>query len=255
MRFYLDSAEPNEIQSVAGDLYVAGVTTNPGLLTRAGIGRIGELLDAVVATRRRDWKLWLQLRRGPTAGVLAQAEALNQALIERTGGLLAGPTLVFKLLPDRDGLVAATKLIRQGAEVCLTGIADPAQALALSILPEITEEGEEGLTTEGPPASRNPHMPASLACYVGRNDDAGRDGTKVVLRINDLLAANNRRTRVLAASIRTPDKLNELVRRLARRKTNIVDVTLSFEMLRDLTADGVTSASISEFDALEDVPL
>lgn len=255
MRFYLDSAQPEEIRSVADALFVAGVTTNPSLIQRAGTSRIGELLDAVVATRRRDWKLWFQLRRGTTAEILGEAQALSDALIERTGGLHAGPTLVFKLLPDWKGLIAASTLIRQGAEVCLTGIADPAQALALSVLPEISTDEGGALVTEGPPSSRNPHMPAALACYIGRNDDAGRDGTKVVLRINDLLVANNRRTRVLAASIRTPDKLNALVRRLSRRKVNVVDVTLSFEMLRDVVLDKVTHAAIGEFDALEEVPL
>jgi len=212
-------------------------------------------MGAVVATQRKDWKLWLQLRRAAAPEVVAQAEELNQALMERTGGLLAGPTVVFKLLPDREGLIAATTLIRQGAEVCLTGIANPAQALALSSLPEISEAGDGQLITEGPPASRNPHMPSHLACYIGRNDDAGRDGTKAVLRINDLLVANGRRTRVLAASIRTMDKLNELVRRLARRKTNVVDVTLSYELLRNIVTDKTTNSAISEFDALEDVPL
>ena len=237
MRFYLDSAKPDEIRAASGALYVAGVTTNPSLLERAGTRRIGELLDTVVATQRRDWKLWLQLRRGPAAEMVAQAEELNQALIERTGGLLAGPTLVFKLLPDKDGLTAATTLIRQGAEVCITGIANPAQALALSILPEISEQTEEHIVTEGPPACRNPHMPHHLACYIGRNDDVGRDGTKAVVRINDLLVASGRRTRVLAASVRTMDTLDKLLRRLARRQHNVVDVALSHELLRDAILD------------------
>jgi transaldolase len=255
MRFYLDSAQPDEIRFAANALHVAGVTTNPSILQRARTPSISQLLDTVVATQRRDWKVWLQLRRGSASEVIAQAERINEALIERTGGLLAGPTIVYKLLPDREGLIAATTLIRQGTEVCLTGIANPTQALALSSLPEISEQGEGQLVTEGPPASRNPHMPAHLACYVGRNDDAGRDGTKTVLRINDLLVANGRRTRVLAASIRTSEKLTELIRRLARRKSNVVDVTLSFELLRDLVHDKVTHTATVEFDQLEDIPL
>jgi transaldolase len=255
MRFYLDSAQPDEIRFAANALHVAGVTTNPAILQRARTPSISQLLDTVVATQRRDWKLWLQLRRGSTSEVMEQAEQINEALIERTGGLLAGPTIVYKLLPDREGLIAATTLIRQGAEVCLTGIANPTQALALSSLPEISEQREGQLVTEGPPASRNPHMPGYLACYVGRNDDAGRDGTKTVLRINDLLVANGRRTRVLAASIRTSEKLTELIRRLARRKSNVVDVTLSIELLRDLVHDKVTHAATVEFDQLEDIPL
>ncbi len=101
MRFYLDSAQPDEIRFAANALHVAGVTTNPTILQRARTPSLSHLLDTVVATQRRDWKLWLQLRQGTAGEVLAQAEKINEALIERTGGLLAGPTLIYKLLPDR----------------------------------------------------------------------------------------------------------------------------------------------------------
>lgn len=247
MRFYLDSAQVEDIRSASRHLFVAGVTTNPELLQRARISRLRNLFDAVAATGRRDWKFWLQLPQGSATEILERASAATKALVERTGGRLAGPTLVFKILPDGPGLEAATRLIRDGAEVCLTAIVNPGQALAVSALPEIAKADADPLETEGPPASRNPHMPHALACYVGRLDDAGRDGVRTVVKMNDALVANQRRSRILAASIRDRDRLDTLIRRLARRSQNVVDVTLGFDLLTSLIKDELTDAALHQF--------
>jgi transaldolase len=255
MRFYLDSANAQEIAAVAQDAHVAGITTNPGLLDRAGVKRLGPLLDAVAATGRHDWKLWVQLAEAPYERLLERASQLNDALVERTGGLLAGPTLVFKLLPTTNGLFAASTLIRQGCEVCITAVADPGQALAVTLLPHVTEWQDGRPETEGPPASRNPHMPHSVACYMGRISDGGGDGVKTVLRISDLFVAEGRRTRVLAGSIRDREVFDALVKRMARRPRTVIDATLPFELLEGLLRNPVTAQALRAFDPLGEVPL
>ena len=231
MRFYLDSAKEDEIVAAARLPWVAGVTTNPEILHAAGVKDFAVVLEAAVATGRRDWKLWVQLDVAPYRQVLDQTAQLEELLSARTGGLLAGPTLVFKLPPVPEVLLAASTLIRQGKEVCITGIANALQALSVCALPTVVEFGEAGLETEGPPASRNPGSPGFIAFYVGRVSDTGRDGKDEVVKIGNLFSAYGIRTRILAASIRSPETLVDLVGRLATEGGGAVDVTLPMEIL------------------------
>ncbi len=254
MRFYLDSAQPEEIRAAAGLLHVAGVTADREGLRRARMATMGQFLDAVTVTNRRDWKIWLQLGRGSLTALLDRAHELNEALVARTGGLLSGPTLVFMLPHDAQGLAAATILIREGVEVGLAAIANPVQALALSTLPEVSAHEGGLLVTEGPPASRNPHMPHALVCPVGKLEDKAQYGIKTVLKINDLLLATERRTRVLACDIRERETLDTLVRRLARRSRSVVDLSLPYALLAGAAQDRTTMAT-TENDGGEDLPL
>lgn len=250
MRIYLDSAKTDEIVAAARLPWVAGVTTNPEILQKAGVNDFLPVLEVAAATGRRDWKLWVQLADAPYQGVLDQAGRLEELLSARTGGLLAGPTLVFKLPPVPEVLLAGSTLIRQGKEVCITGTANAVQALSVCALPTVVEFGDGGLETEGPPASRNPGSPGFIAFYVGRVSDSGRDGKDEVVKIGKLFSAYGIRTRILAASIRSPEILGDLVGRLAAAGSGAVDVTLPMEMLAGALDDPVTSAALARFATL-----
>ena len=235
MRFYLDSAKRDEIAAAARLPWVAGVTTNPETLLAAGVDDFRPVLEAAAATGRRDWKLWVQLADAPYQGVLDQAARLEELLSARTGGPLAGPTLVFKLPPTPEALLAASTLIRQGKEVCITGIANPVQALSVCALPTVVEFGEEVLETEGPPASRTSCSPGFIVFSVGRVSDTGRDGKDELVKIGKLFSACGIRTRVLAANIRSPEVLHSLVGRLAETAGGAVDVTLPWNILEGVS--------------------
>lgn len=247
MRFYLDSARVDEIATAARLPWVAGVTTNPEILRQAGIDDFGPVLEAGAATGRCDWKLWVQLAGDSFQDIIDRVAELEEQLSARTGGLLAGPTLVFKLPPVPEVLLAASTLIRQGKEVCITGIANSLQALSVCALPQVVEFSDNSVETEGPPASRNPGQPAFIAFYVGRVSDAGRDGEGEVAKIGNLFAAYDIRTRVLAASIRSTEVLHGLVGDLADSGGGAVDVTLPMEILTQLLDDPVTADALARF--------
>ncbi len=254
MRFYLHLAQPEEILAAAGLLHVAGVAADGAALQQAGMTTMGPFLDAVVATNRRDWKVWLQCERGSVTRLLNRAHELNEALVARTGGLLSGPTLAFNLPADEHGLAAATILIREGVEIGLGGVFNSVQAMALSALPEITSYDEGNIVTEGPPASRNPHMPHALVCPVGDPEDKARDGIRDLLEINDMLVAAERRTRVLACDILHGETLAVLVRALASRRRSVVDLALPYALLVQAAQEPVSLAK-RQSDAREDLPL
>ncbi len=247
MRFYLDSAKADEIAAAARLPWVAGVTTNPEILRQAGVDDFLPVLEAGAATGRRDWKLWVQLAGDSFQTIIDRVTEFEQQLSARTGGLLAGPTLVFKLPPTPEALLAASTLIRQGKEVCITGIANAVQALGVCALPTVVEYGDGGLETEGPPASRNPGSPGFIAFYVGRVSDTGRDGEGEVVKIGKLFSAYDIRTRVLAASIRSPEVLHDLVGRMAGKGAGVVDVTLPMEFLAGVLDDPVTADALARF--------
>ena len=254
MRFYLDSAQAEEIRQAVHLPYVAGVTTNPGLLRQASTDDIEPLLKVIVESGRKDWKIWVQLRSRSSQALVEEAQRLNATLSALTGGAFAGPTLVIKLMPSPDALLAATVLIREGMEVCLTAINNPLQALAVTALPHLESRPGESVVTEGPPAARNPHQPHYLATYAGRIDDAGREGLDELFLITDALQVGRRRTRVLAASIRSREVLSKLVRAAARRQVCPLDVTLPLSLLMGLIDDPVTQRAADEFALLSGIP-
>ncbi len=251
MRFFLDSARPEEIRAAALLPYVSGVTTNPGILETAGGVCPADVIDAARSTGRRDWKLYFQVAEGTARSVIEEATTLDRLLSERTGSALHGPTFVCKVLPTPDGLFAASTLVARGIEVCVTAVANPVQALAVAGFPHVLEWQDSTLETDGPPASRNPGFPHSIACYVGRLDDVGRDGVDTVARIASLYAGYGIRTRILAASIRSADVLARLVESLGKGSAG-VDVTLSFPLLAALLDDPVTKRARQQFLGMGD---
>ncbi|MBM4352731.1 MAG: hypothetical protein FJ109_02890 [Deltaproteobacteria bacterium] len=232
MRFFLNSARSGDIRAAALLPYVGGVTVQQGALADRG-ATPAAVIEAVVASGRRDWKLFFQMSEGTAHEVVDQAVGLDARMAERTGGPLSGPTLVCMLKPLPESLFAASVLVARGIEVCISSVSDPVQALAVSTFPHVQEWRDGIPCTEGPPASRNPGFPHSIACMVGRLDDAGGDGVAVVARIAALYAAYGIRPRVLAADVRSLDVLQRLTNAVGTGG-GLVDVTLPFEVLSHL---------------------
>lgn len=250
MRFYLDSAKKSDIAQAAKMAWVAGVTTNPGILHRDGVADWRAVVGPVVDSGRKDWKVWLQVAAASAESMVEQAGRMEAYLAGKSGGALAGPTLVAKLPPIRESLFAASRLVSRGKEVCITGIANPVQALSVVTLPHL-EPGENG-RTEGPPASRNPGFPQFIAYYVGRVSDTGVDPLGRLMGINSLYVSSGIRTRILGAGVRTRGVLAELVSALSRSSGPLqIDVTLPFDVLSRMLDDDITAAALAEFSELE----
>jgi transaldolase len=252
MQFYLDSAREEDIRGAAKLPFVAGVTTNPELMTEyRALLNAEQLIETVVSTSRMDWKLWLQLPAGSYAETVAVAERMDAYLARLTGDALAGPTLVFKLVPTPEALWAASTLSDRGKQVCVTGIANVVQALTVASAAHVHEGVPPGdFKTEGPPASRNPAFPQSLAFYVGRALDHGRDAIAALTAVAKAMALVSPRTRILAASIRNPEMLVEVLSRVVSNVPN-VDVTVPPEVLGTVLEDSMTADSLERFARAE----
>jgi len=175
MRLYLDSADRVALVPLLDTGIFGGVTTNPLILRRAGLGRadVPPLVE------------WL-LARG-CGEVFVQTTAGNADDIVREGlGLRTlSDRLTVKIPADTVGLTATRRLAAEGVPVLLTAVYHARQALLADAAGA-----------------------AWIAPYLGRMDAAGRNGREQILRMRDLLRGT--RTRILVASIKDTDQITDL---------------------------------------------
>jgi transaldolase len=170
---YLDSADLTELQACLPHPVVHGVTTNPTLLQRAGIGRteVPGLLKRCIELGARQ--VQAQVYSSEVDAMLEDAQAL---LPQFDSG-----QLVIKIPATRQGLDAGARLIAQGVSVTFTAVYAPEQA----------------------------HFAAQLgaayaAPYLGRLDDSGINGLALIGQMQSLVARRpSSGTRLLVASIRS----------------------------------------------------
>ncbi|WP_426391619.1 transaldolase family protein [Variovorax sp. R-27] len=170
---YLDSADLTELQACLPHPVVHGVTTNPTLLQRAGIGRaeVPGLLKRCIELGARQ--VQAQVYSSEVDAMLEDAQAL---LPQFDSG-----QLVIKIPATRQGLDAGARLIAQGVPVTFTAVYAPEQA----------------------------HFAAQLgaayaAPYLGRLDDSGINGLALIGQMQSLVARRpSSGTRLLVASIRS----------------------------------------------------
>lgn len=181
MRLYLDAADAADLARVLPSPLVVGITTNPTLLRRAGLGwaDLPDFLRAVEQLGART--VHVQVRRADADGMLRDAEEVRRA----AGDL----DLVVKLPATRDGYAAAAALAADGVGVTVTAVVEPEQVLWAALV---------GARYAAP--------------YLGRMDEGGRDGLSVVRAMQEVAARyGSGRLRLLVASIRSPDAFRDLL--------------------------------------------
>lgn len=208
---YLDSADMAELQACLPHPVVHGVTTNPTLLRRAGIGRAGVpgLLRRCIELGARQ--VQAQVYSQDADGMLEDAQALLSHF--------APGQLVVKIPATRQGLAAGARLIAQGVPVTWTAVYAPEQA----------------------------HFAAQLgaayaAPYLGRLEDSGADGLGLVAQMQALVAQRPASgTRLLVASIRSREAYLSLL------KIGVGAITIPPRLFSELLDHPATLAAESGF--------
>jgi transaldolase len=169
MKFFIDTADLNEIRELNQTGLVDGVTTNPSLIAQSGqkIAKVIEQICAIVA-----------------GSVSAEVTATDFESMLKEGRYLAkiAPNVAVKVPLTVDGLKACRTLSREGTMVNVTLCFSAAQALLAA---------KAGATFISP--------------FVGRLDDLSQDGIELIEDICDIYANYpSLETEVLVASIRHP---------------------------------------------------
>jgi transaldolase len=169
MKFFIDTADVEEIRTLAKTGMVDGVTTNPTLVAKSGrkfADVIKEICDIV---------------EGPVSAEVTATQA-NQMIEEGRKLAKIAPNVAVKVPLTVDGLITCKTLREQGTMVNVTLCFSPAQALLAA---------KAGATFISP--------------FVGRLDDIGENGLHLIQDICEIYASYPEfETEVLVASVRHP---------------------------------------------------
>ncbi len=173
MKFFVDTADINEIRSLAETGLLDGVTTNPSLVAKTGRPfreTVAEICAAV---------------EGP---VSAEVTATDAEGMITEGRSLAGiaDNVTVKVPLTMDGLKACKTLTEAGTMVNVTLCFSANQALLAA---------KAGATFVSP--------------FIGRLDDIGLDGVELISEIRAIYDNFGFETEVLAASIRTVNHVKD----------------------------------------------
>lgn len=168
MRFFIDTANVEEIRAAHALGIVAGVTTNPSLMAKEGkdpeavIREIASFVD------------------GPISAEVLATDAEGMITEGRKWAKVA-PQVVVKVPITPAGLTATSVLAAEGIRVNVTLIFNPNQAL---------------LAARAGAAFVSP--------FIGRLDDIGETGSDMVGMIAEMFDQHGIETEIIAASIRRP---------------------------------------------------
>ncbi len=177
MKFFVDTADVDEIADLAATGLVDGVTTNPSLVAKSGrnfFEVIAEICSIVP---------------GPVSAEVAATE--HEAMLAE-GRKLAGiaPNVCVKVPLTIDGIKTCKALSDEGTKVNVTLCFSPAQALLAA---------KAGATFISP--------------FVGRLDDIGHDGMQLIADVVQIYRNyEDIRTEVLVASARSTTHVVESAR-------------------------------------------
>lgn len=184
MKFFIDTANMDEIKEAYALGVVAGVTTNPSLVAKeknvSFPDRLREITDLVPGS------------------VSAEVIALDAEGMIKEGRELAAiaPNITIKVPMTPDGLKAVSAFSKESIKTNVTLIFSANQALLAA---------RAGATYVSP--------------FLGRLDDIGHNGLDLISTIAEIFAIHDIDTEIIAASIRHPQHVTDAALRGAHIAT------------------------------------
>jgi transaldolase len=169
MKFFLDTANLDEIRQAASFGILDGVTTNPTLAAKEK-KPFRELILEIC-----------EIVKGGAVNAEVISTDLEGMLREAREVVSWHPQVVAKIPMIPDGIRALSVLSREGVRVNITLVFSPSQALLVA---------KAGAYFVSP--------------FLGRLDDISQDGLGLLREILEIYRAYNFKTQVLAASLRHP---------------------------------------------------
>lgn len=171
MKFFIDTANLEQIAQAQAMGILDGVTTNPSLMAKEGITGHGNILEHY----RKICHLV------PGGAISAEVLATDHDRMIAEGRELAGlnPQIVVKVPITQDGLRAIRTFTQSGIKTNCTLVFSAAQALLAA---------KAGATYVSP--------------FLGRLDDIDADGLELIRQIRQIYDNYHIDTKILAASIR-----------------------------------------------------
>lgn len=210
MKLFIDTADLNEIKEIASWGILDGVTTNPTLLAKSGRS-LQDVIDEIFL-----------LVDGPISLEVVSEKA--DEMVKEAKQILAKipknyhKNVAIKIPMTSEGLKAVKALSKDGIHTNVTLIFSANQALLAA---------KAGATFVSP--------------FIGRLDDNGQEGMRVIEEIMDIFCNYDIQTEVIVASIRHPIHVIES----ARLGADIA--TVPPDVLRKMIKHPLTDAGIKSF--------
>jgi transaldolase len=208
MKFFIDTADIGEIKSAMEMGMVDGVTTNPTLISKTGrpfMEVAKEIVELVPGP------VSLEVVSLDTRGMVDEARKLAKL----------GKNVVIKIPMTVEGLKAVKILSEEGIKTNVTLVFSPLQAILAA---------KAGATYVSP--------------FVGRLDDIGHNGMKLVEQIVKIYKNYNFKTEVIVASIRHPQHV------LQSALIGADIATIPYKVIKQLAKHPLTDVGLERF--LED---
>lgn len=214
MKFFVDTANLEDIKKVYKIGVLSGVTTNPSLVVKEGVSfekRIEEILQAVPEVESVSAEV--------TPDAVTAEEMISQAeeLIKINNN---DKNITIKLPMTLAGLEACRYLSKKGVKTNVTLIFTVNQALLAA---------RAGATYVSP--------------FLGRLDDISEDGVQLIVKVAELFRIHNLDAQIIAASVRHPDH----VTRVAMAGAHIA--TVPFSVIEQISKHPLTDQGLEKFSS------
>ena len=209
MKFFVDTANVDEIRKANDMGIICGVTTNPSLIAKEGrdfnqvIAEIASIVD------------------GPISGEVKATTTDAEGMIKEGREIAAiHPNMVVKIPMTVEGLKAVKVLHAEGINTNVTLIFSAAQALLAA---------RAGATYVSP--------------FLGRLDDISMPGIDLINEITEIFMMHDIQTEIIAASIRNPIHVIDCA------KAGADIATVPYKVLEQMTRHPLTDQGIAKFQA------
>jgi fructose-6-phosphate aldolase 2 len=210
MLYIIDTANLDAIKRCAEYYPIAGVTTNPTIISREKtdfVSLVCKIRDIIGP----DKMLHIQTTASDHKEIVKEAKALRA---------LVGGEFYIKIPVSPEGLKATMELKKEGIGVTMTAIFTQQQALVAAVA------GAD-----------------FVAPYVNRLDNILSDGATVVGEIVELFKKHDIKSRVLAASFKNVEQVHKVAMLGGH------SVTVNPDLLEKLIYHPLTQYAIDDFDA------
>ena len=207
MRFFIDTANVEEVKMADEMGIICGVTTNPSLIAKEGrdfvqvIGEIASIVD------------------GPISGEVKATTADAEGMIAEGREIAAiHPNMVVKIPMTMEGLKAVRVLNAEGIKTNVTLVFSVAQALLAA---------RAGASYVSP--------------FLGRLDDISMPGIDLIRDIMEIFEVHGIETEIIAASVRNPIHVIDCA------KAGADIATVPYKVLEQMTKHPLTDQGIEKF--------
>lgn len=209
MKFFVDTANVEDIRKANDMGVICGVTTNPSLIAKEGRD-FGEVIKEITS-----------IVDGPISGEVKATTVDAEGMIKEGREITAiHPNMVVKIPMTVEGLKATKVLSSEGIKTNVTLVFSAAQALLAA---------RAGATFVSP--------------FLGRLDDISMPGIDLIESIVEIFEVHGIETEIIAASVRHPIHVIDCA------KAGADIATVPYSVIEQMTMHPLTTQGIEKFQA------